>query len=73
MAHLTLFDSPYQQAVADMVAQFRQQLQEASTPEERQALEQAIASWTAAHGEPLPSTPRGSKRSMRCSQQKHRP
>lgn len=60
-AHLTLFDTEYQQAVADMIAQFQRQLNEASTPEERRELELAIQSWTAAHSEPQPSTPAASK------------
>lgn len=65
--HLTLFDSQYQHAVADMVSQFQQQLAEATTPEERRELETAIRSWTAAHGQPQPSTPAASKRSTRSS------
>ncbi len=65
--HLTLFDSQYQHAVADMVAQFQQQLTEATTPEERRELETAIRSWTEAHEQPHPSTPAASKRSRRSS------
>ena len=66
-AHLTLFDSPYQHAVSDMVLKFQQQLQEATTEEERQELRTAIASWTAAHGEPQKCTPAGSRRSKTSS------
>lgn len=73
MARLTLFDSPYQQTVADMIALFQQQLKDAQTEEERAEIRTAIASWEAAHGEPQKSTPRGSRRSMRCSNRKKRP
>lgn len=71
--HLTLFDSPYQQTVSDMIVQFQQQLAETTTPEERQELETAIKSWTAAHGEPQKSTQRASQRSTRCSSPKQKP
>lgn len=73
MVRLTLFDSQYQQAVSDMIAQFQRQLNEATTEEERKEVRTAIESWTAAHGEPQKSTPRASKRSMRCSNRKKKP
>lgn len=73
MVRLTLFDCPYQQTVTDMIALFQQQLRDAHTEEERTEIRTAIASWEAAHGEPQKSTPRGSKRSMRCSNRKKKP
>lgn len=48
MRNPTLFDSPYDQAVRDMIEQFKRQLKTAETPLERKELETAIRSWTAA-------------------------
>ncbi len=73
MVRLTLFDSQYQQAVADMIAEFQRQLKEAATPEERTEIELAIQSWTAAHGEPQRSTRAASKRSRRSSNHDPKP
>lgn len=73
MVHLTLFDSPYQQAVADMILQFQRQLQEATTEQERAEIQLAIQSWTAAHGEPQRSTLPASRPSIQCSTPERRP
>ena len=69
-AVLTLFDTPYQHAVSDMVEQFRRQLSEASTPEERREISLAIESWMAAHAAPQPFRQAGSRRSTRTSNRK---
>jgi hypothetical protein len=50
---LTLFATPHDQAVADMIALFQQQLKEASTKEERELIRLAIRGWQSTLGPPM--------------------
>lgn len=50
-----LFPSEHDQCVLEMLAHFQQQLQEASTAQEKQAIRWAMESWASTLGPPAPS------------------